>query len=566
MLLGGDVQKDILMQGSATQKTQWYGSTSYASPAQVPASGSWAGALSGSGTTDFFQFQAQANRTLSVSVNALDDASNASEAKALPVIGIWALANPGQSPAPANTPSAFNVLFVGETRLDAQIQQSTAFRLGIADYRGDGRPDFRYNARVLYGDNLVPARAGVAGGTPLTVSGLGLQSSLAVRAANTAVPLLATSATRLLVDAPAATDGVYDVQLNDASTGGNSVMSGVLTVGAGPGDFIKRLFGANPAIPVDGQAPSPFTVQVVEPDGVTAVAGASVQFTSFPAVAFSVCGGAATCTVLTDNSGLASTFMTVLSAGVMTLTAKLAPASYPNPQQVQVTLLGVSSQLDLSVFTPSVWITQGPTLSLPIVARVLSNGNPVQGASVNYQVTSGAGILSAPAAHSDSNGFSSVNLSVSSLAAGVQVSICVALSSACQIFSVTMVPLASLQVQVVGGTLQIAKSGQAFQPVIVRVSDSGSPAHAVLGASVTFLSYAGRLPRNQPIIWTGKAGISQPGMPVILAKSQAAVQSDINGLANFQLSTGGLLGNIAIVGSATAGNSSLQFVAQQLGP
>ena len=129
-----------------------------------------------------------------------------------------------------------------------------------------------------------------------------------------------------------------------------------------------------------------------------------------------------------------------------------------------------------------------------------------------------------------------------------------------------MVPLASLLIQAVHGTLQITQSGQTFQPVIVRVNDSGSPAHAVLGATVTFQSYAGRLPRNQPIIWTGEAGISQPGMPVILAKTQATVQSDINGLASFPLSTGGLAGNIAIVGSAAAGNSSLQLVAQQLGP
>src|SRR5947207_3781256 len=238
-----------------------------ASPAQVPASGSWAGALSCYVTTDFFQFQAQANRTLSVSVTALDDASSASQADALPVIGMWALANPGQSPSPANTLSAFNTLFHAETRLDAQIQQSTAFRLGISDYRGDGRPDFRYNARVLYADNLLPSRASVAGSTPLTIGGLGLQSSIAVLAANTAVPLLATSATQLLVDAPAAADGVYDVKLSDASTGGNSVMSAVLTVGAGPGDLIKRLFGANPAVPVGGQAPVPFTVQVVQSDG-----------------------------------------------------------------------------------------------------------------------------------------------------------------------------------------------------------------------------------------------------------------------------------------------------------
>src|SRR5207253_1025839 len=64
--LGSSLQQDVLMQRSAVQKPQWYGTTSYATPVQVPGSGYWAGALSGYGTTDFFQFPAQANRTLSV--------------------------------------------------------------------------------------------------------------------------------------------------------------------------------------------------------------------------------------------------------------------------------------------------------------------------------------------------------------------------------------------------------------------------------------------------------------------------------------------------------------------
>ena len=326
---GGAVAQDILMQGRAVQKAQWYSPTSYASPAQVPGSGTWAGTLSGYRTADFFQFSAKANRTLSAIVNALDDSSNLSQGKAQPVIGMWELANPGQSPSPANTPSAFNTSYFAETRLDAQVVQSTMFRLGIADYHGDGRPDYRYNARVLYGDNVAPARAGVAGGTPLTIQGLGLQSDTAVLAANVAVPVLASSATQLLVDTPATADGVYDVQLSDINTGSNSVMSSVMTVGAGPSDLIKLVSGTNPATPVGGQAPSPFTVVVVASDGVTTVAGASVQFTSSPAVAFSACAGAASCTVLSDQSGLASTFMIVLSASVMTFTAQLAPASYP---------------------------------------------------------------------------------------------------------------------------------------------------------------------------------------------------------------------------------------------
>jgi hypothetical protein len=565
--LGGDFQQDILMEGSAIRKREWYVPTSYAAPVQVPTSGSWSGALSGYGAADFFQFSAQSNRTLSVIVNALDESGKLSQSKALPVVGMWSLANPGQSPAPANTPSAFNTAYFGETRLDAQILLGMTFRMGIADYRGHGRPDYRYNARVFYADNLVPARASAAGGTPLTIQGLGLQSNTSVQAANVAAPVLAASATRLLIDAPAAADGVYDVQLGDAGSGGSSVMSGALTVGAGPGDLIKLISGTNSATPVGGQAASPFAVMVVAADGVTPVAGASVQLTSSPAVAYSACGGAASCTVLSDQSGMASTFMTVLSANLMTLTAKLAPASYANPQQVQATLLGVSSPLDLSLGTPAIWVAQGATVLWPITVRVMTNGNPASGEVVNYQITRGIASQSALSAQTDSNGYATVNLQFNSVAAAVQVSACVfPKNTPCQVFNAIVVPLASLQLQAVAGTLQIATSGQRFQPVVVRVVDSSLPPNAVLGASVLFQSYVGRVPQNQPILWTGETGISQPGMPVILAQSQATVMSDGNGLASVPLSTGGIAGNVAVVGAANVGAASLGFVGQQLGP
>jgi hypothetical protein len=55
-------------------------------------------------------------------------------------------------------------------------------------------------------------------------------------------------------------------------------------------------------------------------------------------------------------------------------------------------------------------------------------------------------------------------------------------------------------------------------------------------------------------------------MPVILAVSQSTVQSDINGIASLALSTGGVSGNIAVIGTATAGTSTVEYEAQQLGP
>lgn len=565
--LGQDAAQDILMQNSAGQKQQWYGTTSYASPAPLPVSGNWVGALSGYGDADFFQFPARANRTLSVIVNALDDSNNLSESKAAPAIGMWALSDPGISPAPANTPSAFNTVVSGETRLDAQILQGMSFRVGIADYRGDGRPDYRYNARVLYGDNVTPARASVAGGTPLTIQGLGLQPNTTVQVAGQSVPVLASSSSQLLVNTTAVRDGIYDVILGDSASGGQSDMTGVLTVGAGPTDTIKLLFPIIPAVPVGGQTSVPFAVEIVGTDGITPVGGASVQFGSSPAVAFSACGGASNCTLVSDISGVASSYITVLSPNAAVLTAKLAPASYSNPQQVQTTLSGTSSQLDLSLTTPPLWIAQGATVTMPVSARVLSNGVPVNAATLNYQITGGSGLLSANAVQTDSNGNASVNLQVSSLTASVRVTVCVEpADSPCQLFNATMVQTSSLQLQPVSGVLQLVSAGHNFQPITMRVTDSSAPAHPVLGARVTFLDYIGRLPGNEPIIWEGNTNSSQPIMPVILGEAQASVQSDSGGLASFTISSGGNSGNMAVVGSAATGNASLQFEAQQLGP
>jgi hypothetical protein len=149
----------------------------------------------------------------------------------------------------------------------------------------------------------------------------------------------------------------------------------------------------------------------------------------------------------------------------------------------------------------------------------------------------------------------------------VQLSVCVAPNNApCVVFRAFAVALSSLQLQAVSGTLQIMQAGQTFQPAVVRVVDSSSPPHPVLGASVLFQSYAGLVPGNEPIIWAGETSITQPTMPVILATSHANVASDVNGLASFPLSTGGFPGSIAVVGSASAGNATLEFEAQQLGP
>ena len=167
---GNDVQQDILMVGSAQPLPQT--ASNWTSQHALPLAGDWEASLSGYGNVAYFLLPAQANRTLSVAVTALDEFDNASVGKAQPVIGMWAASDPQGSAPPAFTPSAFNQLPYGMTRLDAQVTTSTNFRIGISDVRGDGRPDYRYHAYVLYADSVSPSRVSVNGGA-VTVQGNG---------------------------------------------------------------------------------------------------------------------------------------------------------------------------------------------------------------------------------------------------------------------------------------------------------------------------------------------------------------------------------------------------------
>ena len=85
-----------------------------------------------------------------------------------------------------------------------------------------------------------------------------------------------------MVNAPAHADGVQDIALVDPPTAASSVLSSVVTFGAGPNDVLQLVAGANPSTPVGGQAPNPMLVQAVASDGITPVAGATVVFTSTP--------------------------------------------------------------------------------------------------------------------------------------------------------------------------------------------------------------------------------------------------------------------------------------------
>ncbi len=566
---GQDLQQDIAMVGSAVSTANTYGPTTYSAPAPVPAAGDWMGSLDPYGAVDYFWFQAQANRTLSVSATALDESGAPSQSKAQPVIGMWALATPEIAPATANTPIAFNVLGAGETRLDATLNASTSFRVGISDFRGDGRPDFRYHARVFYGDSVAPVRASAAGATPLAIRGLGLRQGDNISIGTAPAPLRALSANQFLVNAPPAADGVQNIALSDPATGGTSTMTGVLTYGAGPNDTIKIVSGGGQKAPVGGDLPAPVVVQVLAADGTTPVAGASVFFTTSPPAALAACGAASACTIFSDQSGQTSTRVTMLANTAVTFSAELAPASYNPPATARTTLSGIASALDIALAPQSTWIAQGATLSLSLTGRVLSNGTPLAGRTINYRVQKGSALPSTSSVLTDVNGNATSTLQISALAGDLQVSACVQnqpVDSPCLIFNATAVPSSALRLRPIAGSLQVTVAGLSFQPVSVEVTDQAIPAHPVLGASVAFQSLIARAPQGLPVVWIGDTGITSFPMPVILASSQISVPSDVNGIASVQPSSNGVQGPVIVLGTATAGSSSLQFALQSFSP
>ncbi len=553
---GQNVEQNVLMTRSAEPLPSWAQSESWTNPALLPDAGDWEGSLGSYGDVAYFSLAAQANRTMSIAVTALDESGNASETKLQPVIGMWpASASQGSLP-PAFTTSSFNTLNVAMTRLDTQIASSTDFLIGIADMRGDGRPDYRYHAQVLYGDSVSPSRIRVSGG-PVTLLGTGFSPRLTATVGNLAATVLQTSAGQIMISVPAQPDGLQSITLNDPATGGSTALSNVLTYGAAATDTIGLLNGSNPQTPIGTQAANTIRVRVLAADGVTPVSGATIGWSNTDGVELSACGFAYSCSVTTDQSGIAATWAMPLIAHVATITATLAPGVYSPSQSVSTTLSATQSASEIGTSPQYTWIAQGATLSIPVSVRVLSNGAPQTNATVNFAVVAGPGTLSAASAPTNSTGYATVSLSVTQFSAAVQVNACVAPSNApCQQIYFNIAALSQLNLQPVSGGGQIS-TGSAFQSVVVRVVDSASPPDLVLGAAVSFQTMVMRS--------AGTANAGEPSVPVILSVSQNSVISDANGQASIVPSARGFNGPLQVNVTATTGtNAMLEYPLQLL--
>ena len=553
---GGEFEQDVLMSGSAQPVPSWAASETWSAPALVPSPGDWVGSLSGYGDVGYFLITAQANRTLSVAVTALDEASSPSESKAEPVVGMWSLGDPQGTAPPAFTTAPFNSETFGMSRLDAQVLNSNSFIIGIADLRGDGRPDYHYHAHVLYADSATPPRVSANGGA-ITLQGTGFAPGLAITVGNLNMPLLATNASQMLATAPAQSDGPQTITVTDPVSGAFSVMTNALTFGAASTDQVVLLQGTNPPTPVGTQATYPVIVRALASDGITPVDGATVGWASTNGAALSICGGASNCSAISDESGMASTWVTPAATGNMVITATLAPGVYNPPTSVSTTMTATSSSLDIGVTPHYIWVANGASVSLPLTARVVELGNPQKSVTVNFAIEQGSGSLSSASAVTNSQGYASVTLTLTNFSTSVQLSACVAPgNNPCQNIYGNAVAATLLNLRAVAGAGQMVPAA-AFQPLIVRVTDNSSPPNPIIGASVLFQSTVLRPAGNDLTLATGDPIVTQPGMPVILSASQTAMQSDVNGLASFAPSVGSFTGPLEIEIEVSAGTTAV---------
>ena len=301
-------------------------------PAAMASTGWWMGALCGYAHTAWTSVAVKANRSLTMEVTAVDETGSATMAKAMPMVGVWNGTDaPGVAPTMAATPVAFNSFGVGVSTVTVQGTGAGSLRMAIADQRGAGRPDFAYQARVLYADAVQPANVGASGGS-VVISGTGFRAGNVVTVNGVAATVTSVTATAITAVAPSlraigsTRATLATVAVTDLTTGGVTTMMSAL----GYGSVQERLqvVSAPAGTVVEGKAAATaFAVQVMAADGVTPVTNETVTFAVRTGSAtFGACG-AVSCTMKTNAQGVASTTVTPTTMGTVAISASTSALS-----------------------------------------------------------------------------------------------------------------------------------------------------------------------------------------------------------------------------------------------
>jgi len=491
-----------------------------AGPAPADPSGFWSGLLCATGHSSWGSVAVKANRTWTIETTALDEGGNATLNKAQPVLGVWNGNDPaGTLPTVAAAPAAMNALALGVTQLPvAATANDSTLRFVVADQFGAGRPDFAYNARILYADSLTPTSVG-SGGGQVTIAGMGFRQGNQVLVNGVKATVLSWTANSIVANVPSlaaagAGSSAVDVEVLDARTGGSTVMQGALSY-SGAADLIK-LVSAPSALQPGVTAATPFAVRVLASDGIAPVAGDGVRFAVVSGAAALGCGAGTNCVVNTDPTGLAQITLAGVAAGPVTVSA----TELSGGATVRIALNTTSVVESVSLSQTAVYLAAGAGGQWSVTLTASQNGSPAAGVSVAWTTASSL-TLTPPSGTTGSDGVESVTVQAAALASGAADTVTgCAWTTVCASWTLISVDPALWSVTVAGGAGQSVPQGSPLAGVTLQVADGAG--HPLQGAPVTVYQtvYA----------WEGVCAVLGPcASAPVLASGNATLASDTNG-------------------------------------
>jgi hypothetical protein len=508
-------------------------------PRLLPTSGFWSGRLGQPGQADWFNFPVRGNRLLTIVTQAVNENGLPTDTKAMPSIGVWdgfdavGAASVGYGPA-------FNGFATGESWLRIATNGDDILRAGIADLRGDGRPDYAYNGWVLYADSVEPSHIPSSGG-PIVIRGMGFRPSDTVQVGGQPAQVTSISPNEISAIAPLAKGitGSVDVEIDDLPLFYAAAIVGSGTsYDAASGDTLFVVSAPANTVPIG--VPIPFSITALGGD-LQPAGGVTVTYKVTSGTATLGCGSQI-CAVITAGDGTVALNVTAVNSQAATIVAALN-----NGAHVQTIFMG-GTPPTLAAVTPTLSLASGTPITWTTEALTLKNGVPQPGQVIAWQAGSGISTGSSASATSGSNGIAAKALTVSPLTSGRQAtaSACLNGTTQCVAFTVTGADPSTALLEAVSGTTQsIAANGTPAQ-MVLRVRDaSGNP---MAGAQVTLsqavYAWAPPCPPH------GRCAQAE-----LLADQTASATSALDGTVTFApASIAGVATNI--VGIAATGNTS----------
>jgi hypothetical protein len=351
------------------------------SPAAVSATGWWNGNLCSYNHTAWSTLSVKANRSLTLEITAQDEHALPTASKAMPVLGLWNSTDAlGTLPSIASVPTAFNSASTGMTTLSTQTSQARQLRIAIADQRGDGRPDYAYQARILYADSVTPATIPAKGAT-ITIHGMGFRAGNSVTINGTPATVSSWTANTITAEAPSLHTSRAinaDITVRDLVTSGTTTMTAALAYEA-PQPELDLISAPTGTLFTGIPASIPFTVKALAADGISPLPNTAVVLsTTTGQVRFEACGQS-TCTLTTNASGILSTAITPLTPGPITLSAASAIGN------VTASFTAISHIQTITAINPNLYLAEHAVLSW--TAQVTLSDNAASTSSIPVQWT-----------------------------------------------------------------------------------------------------------------------------------------------------------------------------------